>query len=396
VKLGRGRLAVGALAAALAVVLALSAWFFLARVPSPSGFAVPSEAGLNYGFPHTVDGEWVGTEWLRPSSSGESWDVQTGPALAADLDFIQRHNLGRVMRLFIGLDQAMVWDPSQGFVGFDEPTLEHFGAALDMLDARGMSAVAVIFDQEQVASSGNFRFAALDGNHPAWRQHYLTAVDTFLRRFGSRRTVIGWDLFNEAYNSLGRDGGLPPPLHDDPVSPGYSNGAIHAWLADLYRTAKNAAPGAMFTVSDTTELYWNPDPDLSKYQDVVDFYDVHVYDDNPRYPNWRWMLHKPYIVGEAGASTANQHYEDQAINSRAVTYLLDHAQPAGVSFVLVQGRTFTTDRVSLTPTGTVLAGYLSHATIASNHAAHNNVNPPEILAAALVSDVRRVWRWLRA
>src|SRR5437879_1762106 len=27
--------------------------------------------------------------------------------------------------------------------------------------------------------------------------------------------IVGWDLFNEAYNSLGREGGLPRPPADD-------------------------------------------------------------------------------------------------------------------------------------------------------------------------------------
>lgn len=353
---GHGRLAVGALIA----ILLLSTCKLSSSTTAAPRLAVPTLAGLNYGMPRTVSGEWVGTQWLRSELKGGYWE-STSPALAADLDFIQQRNLGRVLRLFVGLDQTMLWDRSRGFAGFDEAALQHFGTALDMFDARGMRAVVVLYDQEVMSSFGNFHFEALDGSHPAMRQSYLRATEQFLTRFGSRQTVIGWDLFNEAYNSLGSDGRLPRPPHADPVSPNYSDQVVHDWLRDLYQAAKRGAPTARLTVSDTTELYWNPDPDLSKYEDVVDFFDIHVYDDNPKYPDWNSLLHKPYIVGEAGASIANQHLDDQVINSRAVGYLLQHSQGAGVSAVLAQGEAFPQTRDSLTPTGAAVAGFLSQS-----------------------------------
>jgi hypothetical protein len=384
----RGRVALAVLAA---VAIGVSALVYRGAASTPA-LAAPSQAGLNYGMPHTLDGQWVGTEWLRSSAIGGSWE-STQPALAADLDFIHGHGLGKVIRLFVGLDQTMVWNEHYGFDGFDPGSLQHFGQSLDMLDARGIRAIVVIFDQEVVSSRGNFHFEALDSNHELMRRHYVAALGEFLQRFGSRKTVIGWDLFNEAYNSLGADGGLPRPPHADPVSPNYPDPVVHAWLQDLYRAARQAAPSARFTVSDATDLYWSSNPDLAKYRDVVDFYDVHVYDDNPKYPNWRWLLNKPYIVGEAGASTANQHYDDQAINSRAVTYLLDHAQSAGVSFVLVQGAAFGPNRETLTPTGAVVADFLQHHPGAGGRTSAV-ANPVDFVVAAVVSAGRRVRAWL--
>jgi hypothetical protein len=347
--------------------------------------AVPSQAGLNYGMPHTASGEWVGTQWLRPSYWGS-----TQPALAADLDFIQHHNLGRVMRVFIGLDQLMVWNANAGFDGFDEVALQNMNAAFDMFDARGIRIIAVLYDQEVVGSPGNFHFAALDGKHEIMRRNYLRATDEFMRRFGERSTVIGWDLFNEAYNSLGQDGHLPLPPHADPVSPNFSDQLVHQWLSDLYGAAKRAAPAARFTISDATELYWNPDPDVSKYSDVVDFYDIHIYDDHPNYPNWKTLLRKPYIVGEAGASTVNQHYDDQTINSNAVAYLLEHAQSAGVSTVLIQGLAFTMSRDSLTPTGSAIAHFLSAGK--GGATASSGWDPAGAAVTAMVSAGRRLKR----
>ena len=355
--------------------------------PATPMLAVPSPAGLNYGMPHTASGDWVGTQWLRPAY----WE-STRPALVADLDFIRQHNLGRVLRVFIGLDQVIVWKPDEGFDGFDQAALDHLNAAFDLFDARGIQIVAVLYDQEVVAGSGNFHFNALDGSHPIMRRNYLRATDEFLRRFGQRRTIIGWDLFNEAYNSLGKDGGLPKPPHQDPVSPNYSDQVVHDWMKDLYQVARRAAPSARFTFSDATELYWNPSPDLTKYQDVVDFYDIHIYDDNPRYPDWRSELRKPYIVGEAGASTANSHLDDQAINSRAVDYLLQHAQLAGVSTVLVQGRAFSANRDALTPTGAAVADYLAGGRVATRA----GWDPAGAVVSAVVSTGRRFKRLVGA
>jgi hypothetical protein len=359
---GRRRLAWTAALACIVIVGGLIGGLYargLPEHPTPTtGLVFPSLAGLNYGFPHTVGGDWLGTQWLMTRSNRGSWDTAK-PALAADLGFIQRHDLGRVMRIFVGLDQTMVWRAGDGFDGFDEAALQHFGEALDMFDAHGLKAIVVLYDQEEVASLGNFHFEALDGGHSMMRRNYLRATDEFLRRFGMRQTVIGWDLFNEAYNSLGRGGGLPKPPHQDPVSPNYSDQVVHDWIRDLYKTAKRAAPAAQFTVSDTTELYWHSTPAVSLYQDSVDFYDIHVYDDSPRYPDWKARLDKPFIVGEAGASTANGHLDDQAVNSRAVDYLLRQARAAGVSAVLVQGRVFTANRDSLTQTGSAVAQFVS-------------------------------------
>lgn len=374
------------LAASLVLVsgLAIAVAFRPSHAPV---LAVPSAAGLNYGVPHTNKGVWVGTQWLQPAY----WDA-TRPALAADLDFIQQHNLGKVLRIFIGLDELMVWDSKAGFDGFDQASIDAFSTALDMFDSRGIKVIAVLYDQEEVASAGNFHFEALDGSHEIMRRNYLRATAEFLRRFGARSTVIGWDLFNEAYNSLGRDGHLPSPPHADPVSPNYSAQQVHDWLRDLYQTAKQAAPAAQFTASDTTEMYWNPDPDLSKYSDVVDFYDIHVYDDHPHYPDWKSKLRKPYMVGEAGASTVDRHYDNQTMNGQSVEYLLRQAQSAGVSVVLAQGPAFSANRTALTPTGSAVANFLAGG--ARDGGAAAGWDPARAIAAAVRSTGRRFKRAL--
>jgi hypothetical protein len=321
--------------------------------PGQRTFQLPSANGLNYGAPLTASGQYLGAQWLRPAD----WHAAR-PALEADLDFIAASRLGSVQRIFVGLDQLMVWDPRTGFVRFDEASLDDFGQALRAFDERGLKTVVVLYDQEETSNPGNFRFEALDGHHAAMRRGYLEATAQFMRRFGSAPAVAGWDLFNEAYNSLGSEGGLSRPPGSGPVSPGYPDSTVHAWLRDLYNTAHCAAPSAWLTVSDTTELYWNDRPDVAKYEDVVDFYDIHVYDDHPQLRAWRSVLRKPYMLGEVAASTEDDHYRDQSLNAPVVGFWLDHGREAGLSAVLAHaadGVVFPPDRSGLTPTGALVA-----------------------------------------
>jgi hypothetical protein len=327
---------------------------FSSPTPAPPlpPFALPSFKGINYGSPRTADGQFLGTRWLQPAN----WP-SARQALSDDLDFIAASDLGKVLRLFIGLDQAMVWDPDQGFVRFDPVALADFDQALRLFDSHGMKVIAVLFDQEEVSSPGNFRFQALDGVHAAMRQNYLRAVDQFMGRFGSSPVVAGWDLFNEAYGSLGQ-AGLPTPPAPDPTSPNYPDSVVHAWVHDLYVHAKCAAPNAWLTVSDTTQLYWDRAADLSRYDDSVDFYDVHIYDDIPVTVIWKGVVHKPLILGEVGAGIQDHHYENQRLNAKAVSFWLCAARAQGAVAVLAHnadGVVFPASRSGLTPTGYVLA-----------------------------------------
>jgi hypothetical protein len=317
-----------------------------------AGPALPSVKGLNYDGPAGSSGQWLGTRWLRPDGG---WTAAR-PRLQADLDFIASHGLGQVVRVFIGLDQLMVWSPAAGFTGFDAASLANLDQALGMFDARHLKVLAVVFDQEEVSSPGNFRFEALDGHHPAMRANYLTAVGEFFRRFGTRQTVAGWDLFNEAYNSLGPDGGLPRPPANDPVSPNYPDETVHGWVKDLYQAAKRAAPQAWLTVSDTTELYWKDRPDTAKYDGAVDFYDIHVYDDRPTARDWARTLQRPYLLGEVGGDI-DHGFKDQAVNSRVVGFWLSHARALGIEAVLAHSAgdsVYSLRSNTLTPTGRVI------------------------------------------
>jgi hypothetical protein len=305
------------------------------QATSRAPFQLPSDKGLNYGVPSAISGEWLGSRWLRTDIPWHPGWQAAKPRFQADLDFIASHNLGSVLRLFVGLDQLMVWDQSRGFVRYDDAALGNLSQALDMVDAHHQRVFVVLFDQEEVSSPGNFHFQALDGSHPAMRAGYLTALDVFLRRFGSRSTVIGWDLFNEPYNSLGREGGLRRPPAANPVSPNYSDQTVRTWMLDEYRTARCAAPNGWFTFSDTTELYWKSPPNTALYAGAVDYYDIHVYDDHPTARGWHATLDKPYILGEVGGSVGSG-LADESVNSRVVRFWLARAPGLGARAVLAQ------------------------------------------------------------
>jgi hypothetical protein len=316
---------------------------------------LPLFKGLNYGVPLTQSGDWVGTAWLQ----ADRWP-QVRPAVNADLDFVERHHLGRVIRLFVAIDQLMYWDTARGFIGFREQELANLDEALDLFDAHGIRVIAVLFDQEVVSSPGNFRFQALDGRHDTMRAGYVRAVGQLMQRLGDRSTVAAVDLFNEAYSSLGTTGGLPRPPAPDPTSPGYPAPVVHQFLKDIYAAAKQANARIPLTVSDAT-LYWQPQPDLSRYDDILDFYDVHVYDDHPNLSNLRLALDKPYIVGEAGAAVVGEHFTDQAIEAGAVRALLEQGRADGARAVLVHSianqNVFPRTHDRLTPTGEVLSQF---------------------------------------
>lgn len=135
---------------------------------------------------------------------------------------------------------------------------------------------------------------------------------------------------------------------------------VHDFLRDLYATVKKANPRIPLTVSDAT-LYWQPQPDLTHYDDILDFYDAHVYDDRPNLRDLRHALDKPYIIGEAGASVVGEHFTDQVIEARAVRSLLEQGRADGALAVLVHSiasqNVFPATRDRLTPTGEVLAQF---------------------------------------
>lgn len=326
--------------------------------PSRTSGPLPllSRKGLNYGTPPGPGGQYLGATWLRSDmGSDDNWSrAQQG--LEATLPFIEQEHLGRVLRVFVGLDQIMVWH-GEHFQGLDAAGMDHFRTALRLFRSHGFQVIVVLFDQEEQSSPGNFRYWALDGKHPHLRAGYLEAARVFVTDFAHDPTIAAWDLFNEPYNNLSTDGGLPTPPAPDPVTAGYSEQVVHQWMVDLYDAAKCAAPEDWFTFSDSTALgSHRPDPGL--YSDCVDFYDIHMYEPQPYLHDWKTFLRKPIILGEVGAPRTAGSEPNQRLNAQVVGFWLTHARQAGVAAVLVQdekGVVYTPNLTRLTPTGVALS-----------------------------------------
>src|SRR5207237_6322196 len=115
-----------------------------AATGSAQSLDLPSLKGLNYDGPAGANGQWLGSRWLRPGSNVDTGWKAAKPRLQADLDFIASHQLGQVVRIFIGLDQLMVWKPSTGFVRFDAAALENLDQAFGMFAAHNLTVIAAV------------------------------------------------------------------------------------------------------------------------------------------------------------------------------------------------------------------------------------------------------------
>jgi hypothetical protein len=205
------------------------------------------------------------------------------------------NRLGKFHRLWIALDHLFsCFDATNGYCGYDATALANVDDALHKFAAAGMQVDIVLLAN---GNENGFHFEALDGAHPSMRLNYLNAVRDFLRHIASDPTdlsaVAVVDLMNEAY-------------YQSEVR-GISDPTVHEWLIDLYSTAHTAAPGLLYTVSDTGRLYRDQATWLPMYP--VDVYDIHSYDDNPAanasiYANAA-SLPKPWFAGEAGCGTGN-------------------------------------------------------------------------------------------
>ena len=98
-------------------------------------------------------------------------------------------------------------------------------------------------------------------------------------------------------------------------------------------------------------------PDTALYAGAVDYYDIHIYDNNPKPRDWQATLGgKPYILGEVGADVGSG-LANESLNSRAVAFWLSHSHALGATAVLAQvgGAGVYSLRGGLMATGQVVA-----------------------------------------
>jgi hypothetical protein len=261
---------------------------------SDTVFDPPSYAGLDYVGPEH-------SSMPRPCSSSYNWartacwGTYESSRLQHDIDYIAANRLGMFHRLWISLDQLFsCFDATTGYCGYDATALASVDAALHKFAASRMQVDIVLLAN---GNENGFHFEALDGVHATMRANYLNAIRDFLRHIASDPTdssaIAVVDLMNEAYYQA--------------EVRGISDTTVHQWLIDLYSTAHSAAPGLLYTVSDTGRLYRDPAMWVPMYP--VDVYDIHSYDDNPAanasvYANAA-KLPKLWFVGEVGCGSGN-------------------------------------------------------------------------------------------
>jgi hypothetical protein len=301
--------------------------------------------------------------WLR----ARCWSSGSSSRLRKDIRFMRRQHLGRFQRVWVSLDELFAcFDANRGFCGYSGTALANVDAALHQFAAAGMQVDLVLFANDNL---NGFHFEALDGNHRPMRSNYLKALRRFLFYIAAdpiaARAVGVIDLMNEAY--------YQSESHlADKVS---SNGArcsaacldanvILPWLTALYDVARAAAPGFLYTVSDTGRLLKDPIRWISRYP--VDVYDIHVYDDAPWNNEATYArginLPKPWFAGEAGCASGNVSctYGAGAQTQQVDKWWLDNLRRNGAQAVLIEDKTtlfVRGNRYSLRPVGALVRRY---------------------------------------
>jgi hypothetical protein len=286
----------------------------------------------------------------------------TGPRLQQDIDFMAANRLGRFHRLWVSLDQLFsCFDAVTGYCGYDTTALANTKETLHKFANAGMQVAIVVFAQGNL---NHFRYEALDGNHPTMRANYLRALQDFVRNIGSDpvavKAVAVLDLMNEIYFQGER--ALEGKVTIDGTVCDQScldNNVIRPWLVDMYDAARAAAPGFLYTASDTGRLLRGQSTWIPYYP--VDIYDVHVYDLAPWNNAFTYAmgstLPKPWFVGEAGCNPGNVACTYDGNNPTTVQvdgWWLDNLRNYGAKGVLIEGKVtlFTeNDTPSLTQMG---------------------------------------------
>jgi len=302
---------------------------FVAFGPSlakPNSLTGVSYTGSNYyapaaKFTHCRRWTWLQATCYRNPMARENVPRQ----LTSDLRFIVRHQQGTFQRVWISIDELMVWNRRTGFIRYDGQALANVDDALRRFAALGIKVDLVLLQYAKGTGELNqFHPEALDGRHPAMRAGYLRAIKRFIVRLSLdpvvASTVAVVDLENEPYFALeeyfqkGRRylGRWTACWNGRQVdSDCVDQTIIHPWLKDLYRVARLASNNFLYTVSDTGRLLQS-DPERQRYwigMYPVDVFDIHMYDDKPALDAARWAtasdLPKVWFAGEVGCAAGH-------------------------------------------------------------------------------------------
>jgi len=350
------------------------------------GFSV-SYTGTNYYQPtdyfnHCGYWTWL-TSCYTNSSSGPSAQSQ----VAQDAQFIAANGLGTFQRVWISLDQLMNWDSTNGYQSYNLSYLANVDDMLHRMAQSGIKVDLVLLTYSQGTGAANqFHPESVDGLHSSMRANYLRAVRDFLAHVAGdatdASTIAVVDLQNEAYYQLEAYFNNPSNLGAFTQCQSGSGGTdwgcvdntiIHPWVNDLYTTAKSAAPGLLYTISDAGGMLNANSTEQQQRENLypVDVYDIHVYNNSPASDPARWasgrLLNKPWFAGEAGCGVGNTGCTYNGTNAAPIdTWWLDNLGADGAQAVLVEeaSTAFTFPNGPYTPTLTATGLVIRQATIA--------------------------------
>jgi hypothetical protein len=352
-----GGLRRGVMASVLALSAILLAGFIplqhaQARTVHRAEFSV-SRTGVNYYDPTSYFTHCADFTYLTQSCwNNQSIADPPRQQLLSDLKFVTSQHIGSLQRVWISLDQLMLWNPQSGFDGWRPGALHRVDDMLAIYRQFHVQVILVLFVYDGVSGWKNqFHPEAVDGQHAAMRAGYLRAEKQFLRHISQNPTDVAAmpvvELATEVYYQL-------EMFFDNPDRLGAFQNCrsgsrtnwdcvdrtiIHPWLKDLYRTARSASTAFLYTFADTGRLfhdyaYWN-----SMYpQDVID---EHLYDNAPwdhakLYANGREFT-KQWLATEVGCSSGNVYCTYSGTRSTAVdSWWLDNLPKDGAKSVLVE------------------------------------------------------------
>jgi hypothetical protein len=289
----------------LAVLLLLTQ--FTARQGKHPGraYGIPSftisSQGTDYYSPtdywnHCGNWTWLTSCYTSVPSSGLSQQQQ----LASDAAWIAKNNMGQTQRVWVILDQGIIWDADGRYRGLDPTYLANLDDALAKFHQNGIRVVAVLLVYSKGSSDKNqFRTESLDGQHPQLRTGYMQALKDFAAHVAANSidaaTISLVDSCNECLYQL--------------EMVGLSDQTIHGFMHDAYAALKSGNPSLPVTVSDTTRLLKDYATWWPVYSDSVDVVDEHAYSDHPWTDEGLWLKARlfkvPWIVGEAGCNPGN-------------------------------------------------------------------------------------------
>jgi hypothetical protein len=217
------------------------------------------------------------------------------------------------IRVFGALDQATAFNDVTGFSSWNQTYIGRLDTFLnDICRPLGMKVLLNIFNRvgnttayDSLHSEMPYQFQTMclthDGKYATMRANYLKMIDSLAIRYADNDVLVAYDIMNEGINGMTGDSVTV-------------QGAV-AFFNDCYDSLRAHDTRHPITVSSTiasSRAFMN-------LTDCVDFYDVHVYDENPSwltYAPYQMAGHlKPVIMGEAMCTYTQKTNDDSLLTA---------------------------------------------------------------------------------